>query len=109
MSRVSIDVLRDVTNRVFDFIERDLGTKSVELPGNFYWSVPGDTLYAMDKQPQQLDVGSLVDDFGFVAAAHKDQSQALPLILMHVAPLLKALSTSVPNYKPPPEKKTRGT
>jgi hypothetical protein len=55
----------------------------------------------MEHKPQELDCGSLVDDFDFVAAAHKEPDQAIPLVLMHVAPLLKALSTAVPSYKPP--------
>jgi hypothetical protein len=106
MSNVSIEVLRDVTNRIFDFIERDLKTKSVQLPHDFYWSISDDALYAMDKQPPQLDVGSLVDDLSFVAAASKDPSQAIPLVLMHVAPLLKALSGAVPSYTAPEDPKT---
>lgn len=74
--------------------------KSVELSHNLYWSVDDDDLYEMNKDPQ-LNVGSLVDDLEFTSAAHEDASQAVPLVLMHVAPLLKALSTAVPNYKSP--------
>jgi hypothetical protein len=107
MSNVSIEVLREVTNRIFDFIERDLKTKSVQLPHNYYWSVSDEVLYAMDSQPPQLDVGSLVDDFSFVAAASKDPSQAIPLVLMHIAPLLRALSRAVPSYRPPPDNKAQ--
>jgi len=106
MTTVNVDVLRDVTNRIFDFIERDLGLKSVDLRNNFYWSISDDALYAMDNKPQELDVGSLVDDYDFVSAAHGDPSQAIPLVLMHVAPLLKWLSRAVPSYAPPSEKKT---
>lgn len=107
MSTNSVDlkVLREVTNRIFDFIERDLNLKTVELPHNFYWSIGDDVLYEMGQQPQQLDCGSLVDDFDFVASAHKNSGQAIPLDLMHVAPLLRALSIAVPSYKPPAPKK----
>ena len=107
MSTNSVDlkVLREVTNRIFDFIERDLNMKAVELPHNFYWSVGDEVLYEMAQQPQQLDCGSLVDDFEFVESAHKSPEQAIPLVLMHVAPLLKALSIAVPSYKPPSPKK----
>ena len=104
-NRIELDVLRGVTNKILDFIEHDLQMKSVELPQNFYWSVPDDALYAMDKSPEELDCGSLVDDNDFVKSAHDDPDQAVPLVLMHVAPLLKALSTAVPSYKPPREKK----
>lgn len=105
MNSVDVKVLREVIERILDFIERDLKLKAVELPHNFYWSLAEDVLYKMEQQPQELDCGSLVDDYHFVAAAHKDPDQAIPLILMHVAPLLKALSIAVPSYKPPPAKK----
>src|SRR6185312_15579741 len=94
---IDIEALRKVTNRIFDFIERDLQVKSVELFKNYYWSISEDLLYDMDQQPRELDVGSLVDDLDFVMAAERDPSQAIPLTLMHIAPLLQLLSRSVPS------------
>ena len=104
-SNVQISVLREVVNRIFDFIERDLRMKSIELPNDFYWSIADDVLYKMEQHPGQLDCGSLADDYEFTAAAYDDPSQAIPLVLMHIAPLLKALATAVPSYKLPDDKK----
>ncbi len=98
---IDIEKLRTVTNRILDFVEHELGMKTVELSENFYWSVPDDDLYQMDTEPKELNCGSLIDDLEFVLAAHKDAAQSIPLVLMHIAPLLRALSTAVPNYKPP--------
>lgn len=99
-NRIDINALRTVTNRILDFIERDLGMTSVELSHNLYWSADDDDLYEMNKDPQ-FNVGSLIDDLEFTTAAHRDPNEAIPLVLMHVAPLLKALSTAVPSYKSP--------
>ena len=63
---------------------------------NWALHIDDEALYDVVHQPQELDCGSLVDDFDFVSAAHKDPDQAIPLVLMHVAPLLKALSRAVP-------------
>ena len=106
-SHFQIEVLRKVVSGIFDVIERDLGQSSVELPHSLYWSILDDAKYRMEQSPgaEDLGVGNLADDFEFVAAAHADPSQAIPLVLMHVAPLLSALSTAVPSYKPPPDKK----
>jgi hypothetical protein len=90
-----------VTNRIFDFIQRDLGLRVVDLPENFYKDVGEDELYEIGDQPKQLEFGSLTDDMEFVDAAHKNPSQAIPETLLHVAPLLRALATSVPNYRSP--------
>lgn len=100
MTIVDVNVVREVTDRIFDFIQRDLELWVVDLPENFYRDVAEDDLYEMGDQPKQLDVGSLADDMDFVKAAQKDPSQAISETLLHVAPLLRALATSVPNYKP---------
>lgn len=104
---VRIEVLREVTNRIFDFIERDLGKSTVDLSHNFYWSIPDDVRYKVEQSPgkDELVNGSLVDDLDFVMSAYRDSGQAIPLVLMHIAPLLDALATAAPNYKSPPEKK----
>jgi hypothetical protein len=101
MTMVDVDVLREVTNRIFDFMQRDLELRVVDLPENFYTDVAEDNRYEMGNQPKELEFGSLADDMAFVKAAYKDPSQAIPETLLHIAPLLRALATSVPNYKPP--------
>jgi len=57
-------------------------------------------LYSMETKPKELDCGSLVDDWEFVLSAHKNPDRSLPATLQHVAPLLRALATTVPSYKP---------
>jgi hypothetical protein len=95
---VRIDDLRQVVNRILDFIDKDLGMAVVPLERDYYWSIPEDTLYAMKQEPAQLDCGSLRDDLDFVRSAQRNPEEALPLVLLHVAPLLRALATSVPNF-----------
>jgi len=99
--QISIQTLRETINSVFDFIERDLGQSAVVPPSNYYWTVPDDALYAMEHPPKQLDCGSLNDDLEFVEAAHANREQAIPLMFMHLAPLLYALAKSVPSFAPP--------
>ena len=98
---VSIEVLRKSINRIFDFIEKDLGISEVQLKQNYYWSIADDALYAMEAPPKQLDVGSLKDDWDFVLSASKDADQQIPILFIHLAPLLQALSQAVPNYTSP--------
>jgi hypothetical protein len=102
-NRIDIGVLRDVTNRIFDFIEKELQMKSVEVPQNFYWSISDDQLYDMTSKPKEVDCGSLADDYEFISSSHKSANDAIPLELIHIAPLLNALAKAVPSYKPPPK------
>ena len=98
-SRVEVAVLRDVCNRILDFISKDLNISHVELDRNLYWSLPQDVRHDMQHTPTAEHVGSLADDYDFVLAAARDPDQAVPLLLEHVAPLLAELATKVPNFR----------
>jgi hypothetical protein len=102
---IDIRVLRELTTRIFSFIENDLKVETITLEHNLYWDIPAEALHELGSQPSQLDVGSLHDDIQFVLSAYRAPDQAVPLTLIHVAPLLKAISTILPSYKPP-EKNT---
>ena len=104
---ISIDVLRKTINGIFDFIEKERrGRADIELKQNHYWSITDDVLYSMDEPPKQLAVGSLVDDYEFVLSSFKNVDQQLPIMFMHIAPLLQALWQAVPNYASPSESST---
>ena len=105
MSRDELDIraLRRVTSQIFDFIQNELKLDRVKLGRDFYWSVPHDALHDVGNPPKELVVGSLIDDLGFATSADKDGDQAIPLTLIHIAPILRALATVVPGYKPPDE------
>ena len=97
-NKLQIEQLRAVIQRIFDLVQKDFGIKEVILDNNYYWSISEKDLYLLDKNPAQLDVGSLLDDLEFVRSAYEDADQALPLLLLHIAPLLTALATKLPNF-----------
>jgi hypothetical protein len=65
------------------------------------WTVPDDELYALEHSPRQLECGSLDDDLEFVESAQCQSRQAIPLMFVHLAPLLRALASAVPSYTSP--------
>jgi hypothetical protein len=97
-SVVKIPVLREVINGILDFIERDLKQSEVDLGKDHYWQVLDRDLYEIPS-PTQLGAGSLIDDWNFLLSAWKDKQKRLPVTLIHVAPILHALSEAVPSYK----------
>ena len=100
-NQINIADLRKIINKILDFIEKDLGKNTVDLKHNFYWSIADDALYLMEREPAELDCGSLADDREFVLGALKRSSQPLPMDFIHVAPLLHAIAHAVPSYVPP--------
>lgn len=101
-SVVRIQVLRNVINGILDFIEKDLGQSEVELGKDHYWEVLDHDLFSMGR-PAELGAGSLIDDWEFLLSTAKDKTQQLPIALIHVAPILKALSQAVPSFTSPKE------
>jgi len=90
MENVEIDLqeLRLIIQRIFEYMESDLGLKKLTLDKDFYWDVPSEDRYDLTRSPETCDVGQLYDDWGFLRPILQDKSQALPLMLIHVAPLL---------------------
>jgi hypothetical protein len=100
--KVEVDILRRTINGIFDFIEKGLGVSEVDLKRDNYWSIADEALYTLkDGPPKELDVGSLKDDWEFVLSASKSADQQIPIMLVHLAPLLQALSQAVPSYTSP--------
>src|SRR5262245_56752099 len=99
---IQIDVLRKTINGILDFIEKDLGLSAVDLKRDHYWNVLDSDAYEIAK-PSELAAGSLQDDWEFLLAAEKDKAQQLPIMLIHVAPILQALAQAVPSYTSPRE------
>lgn len=97
--QIEIAVLREACDRIFKFISDDLKIKTVNLEENFYWTLSDDVRYKMQITPVTENVGSLFDDYDFVVPVATDSDQALPLMFEHIAPLLSALATKLPNFK----------
>lgn len=99
---IQIDALRKVINWIVDFIEKDLGISEVDLKKDHYWNVFDDDMYELAR-PEDLGAGSLQDDWEFLLSSAKDKAQQLPIMLLHVAPILQALSQALPSSTSPSE------
>ena len=89
--------LKKVTDAIFDHIINDLKieTFTIEERKDFYWNVPSDRLFAVIEAPPQLDVGRLTDDWDFLKPILKDKAQAVALMMVHVAPLLRSMGEKI--------------
>ena len=105
---INIGQLRTFVNRVFDFIEHDLGYEKFDLTRNFYWSISDDQLFDLTQQPTKIDCGSLVGDVEFLEIAMKNQEQAFPMMFLHLAPLLQAMAKGIPSYTTRDDKGSAG-
>ena len=96
-NEIDLRALKQVTNAILDHVINDLKIKTLAIKGDrdFYWEVPSDQLYAVKKEQPQLDMGRLLDDWEFLAPIINDKEQAVALMLIHLAPLLRYLGEEV--------------
>jgi hypothetical protein len=92
---VKIADLRLVIGRIFDHIEHDLGYATIKLDQDDYWDVADAERYDFTRSPTNLGHGQLRDDWEFLSSIIKDKDQAVSLMLIHVAPLLRRIGEQV--------------
>lgn len=92
---IKVADLREITNRIFDHVQKDLKVDAIRLTEDYYWDVPSDRLYDMANKPTELDCGQLYDDWEFLSHILRDKDQAVSLMLIHLAPLLRHMGLKV--------------
>jgi hypothetical protein len=83
--------LKTVIDTIFDRLLAASPDMTVIIRKNedCYWEVPDDRLFDVASVQPQLDVGRLTDDWEFLQPLLDDKEQAVRLMLIHVAPLLR--------------------
>ncbi len=92
---VGIRRLRAAVDRVLEHIEQDLGISKLGLDDAYYWEVADSSVFQVDRKEPRLDIGDLHDDWGFLRRVLDGGEQAVSLVLIHVAPLLRYLAIKV--------------
>jgi len=92
---INITELRLVVNRILDHIERDLGHATVRLSEDNYWDAADEERYDFTKCPKNFEHGQLSDDWEFLSSILRDKDQAVALMLIHAAPLLRRIGEQV--------------
>ena len=86
--------LRKITNLLFDHIEQDLQISSIPIEEDNYWNVPTEGLYNALKDPTDLDMGQLYEDWDFLTKI-TNKEEAVSLMMIHLAPLLRYVGEKI--------------
>lgn len=91
---IDLEVLRIAINRIFDHMANEEELTHVDLDKDYYWSIDDEELYEVSRQPQNLGLGQLYDDWEFLEGMLKDGSECRPM-LEHVSALLRYIATKL--------------
>jgi len=95
--QVRLRSLKAAVDTIFEHLIDDLKIESVAIePGeNFYWDMDKKSLYDVKNDKPEIDIGSLSDDWNFLSKVTLDRQQAVSLMLIHAAPLLRYVGEKV--------------
>jgi hypothetical protein len=92
--RIDIGQLRRAALTALDHLESSAG-KSVVLEKDFFWSIPAEAMYDLDREPTELTVGQLSESWQHIADLDRDPSQGLAFHLVWLAQVLQAIGQDV--------------
>jgi hypothetical protein len=88
--KVDLDVLRAALNQSLDHVEEAKG-KAVEVPDDLYWFVPKEALHDPAREPTNLTLGSLNDDWAEVSAIGRGEKEPFGHALVWASTVIRAL------------------
>lgn len=92
VNKITISELRTITENFFDFLEKTMNIKEVEITETYYWNVL-DGKYDVDNQPQDLGIGNLLEDLDFLKSIVASKDAAVAPNLAHLSPILDYISS----------------
>lgn len=75
---------------------RTQGIETVNVPVDYYWHVPKEEAYDPYKQPSNLDLGQLSDDWAELRRVLRQERPPLAYHLVWLAAVLRGVGESVP-------------
>jgi hypothetical protein len=94
---IPVTELRAILNLILDHIVDDLGVTSIPIDParELYWDIPQKQLSDLSNETPHLGIGSLRDDWYFLTTIGTARSDAVALMLIHAAPLLRYIGEKI--------------
>lgn len=92
--RITTDELRGISERLLAHLERN-GIESVEVSEDYYWDVPTGSRYDPYKQPPELSLGQLSEDWRELHRILQGESEPISYALVWLASILRAVGEKV--------------
>lgn len=86
--KVKLNDLLIVTKKIISHLEEN-GINEIELDKDFYWSIPKEELYEVNKNPVDLDIGQLYDDMEFLDNILKDKNDPIGFALVWLSSIFR--------------------
>ncbi len=85
---VKVSELRAMSDLLFTYLE-DSGRKEFDVPEDYYWEISKEEVYDPYKQPKDLTMGQLSDDWSRLEAILKEESPPIGYALVWLSAILR--------------------
>lgn len=89
--KLNIAELKKLLNILLVYLNKQNDTACVEFEKDLYWNITDEELYDSYKDPIDLTIGSLVEDWAFLQKVVKDEREILDHDLSKLGSILKFL------------------
>lgn len=99
MAEIDVQELKERITMLLDGIVSHLKVErlSIDPKEDFYWDMHDEQMFDVSINSPEIVTGRLTDDLEFVRSIQ--QAEIVPLMLDHVAPLLRYLAHKLPGYR----------
>ena len=87
---IELSQLKTLLLLEIDHLEK-MGYEQIEIPVDYYWNVPQDIRYDPYKEPQNLDLGQLTDDWQELQKVLQGDRDPLAFDLVWISTILRAI------------------
>lgn len=91
---IDVSELRIIIGKLFSHLENN-GFDSVEITEDYYWNIPEEQKYNVLKNPSELDVGQLTDDWEFLRKIGEDDDHTIAYAFVWLGKILQAIGEKV--------------
>jgi hypothetical protein len=92
--QVKISDLRALIEQLLSHLEEN-GHSCVELSGDYYWDIPREYRYDPHKEPKDLNLGQLTDDWTELLKISEGKSEPLGYALVWLSSILRVVGEEI--------------
>jgi hypothetical protein len=85
---VKVTELRAISDRLFAYLEES-GRDEFEVSDDYYWAISKEELYDPSKDPKDLTIGQLSDDWNELTAILNEESPPIGYALVWLSAILR--------------------
>lgn len=92
--QITTDEIRGITERLLAHLDES-GNGSISVEWDYYWNVPPEQRYDPYRQPDQLTIGQLSDDWAELLGILQNKKPPLAYALVWLSTILRAAGETV--------------